>query len=273
MSDATRFQFTNASVPQAYEALLVPRVFEPWGRRLLDLANLQPGASVLDVATGPGTVAGLASIRVGPGGLVVGVDISEPMLDIARAKPNPPGGCAIQYRVSGAAPLAAESGSFDLITCQQGLQFFPDRPAALGEMRRALGPEGTAAIAVWAELGRNPVFNVFHEALLETAGEELAGLMTAPFSWSDPDTLADALRDAGFSGVRVLTETLPLHFEGGPDQFVAAFAATPIAPMIAALPEADRSRFEEAVRTKARAFVQDGAVVGITTSNIALGRA
>lgn len=273
VSDATKFQFTNASVPQAYEAMLVPRVFEPWGRRLLELADLRPGASVLDIATGPGTVARLASVRVGPGGRVVGVDISEPMLAIARAKPQPRDGCTIEYRVSGAAPLAVESGAFDMATCQQGLQFFPDRQAALREMRRALRSGGTAAVAVWAEIGRNALFNVYLEALRETTGEEPASLMAAPFEWSDPDALAGAMREAGFSDVRVVTESLPLRFEGGPDQFVAAFAATPIAPMIAALPESDRNRFDAALRAKARPFVQDGAVVGLTTTHIATGRA
>src|SRR6059058_5329692 len=84
MTDATRFQFHNPSVPKAYDEFLVPGLFEPWAKLLLDEADLRPGESVLDVATGPGTVARLAAVRVGAKGRVVATDIAQPMLDIAK---------------------------------------------------------------------------------------------------------------------------------------------------------------------------------------------
>jgi ubiquinone/menaquinone biosynthesis C-methylase UbiE len=62
MTDATKFQFTNASVPKAYDEFFVPRLFEPWAKLLLDEVNLRPGEAVLDVATGP---ARLAAVRLG----------------------------------------------------------------------------------------------------------------------------------------------------------------------------------------------------------------
>ena len=87
MSEDTRFQFTDDAVPRAYEEVLVPRLFEPWALLLLDECNLRPNAVVLDVATGPGTVARLVAKRIGPGGRVVATDISRPMLDVANSKP------------------------------------------------------------------------------------------------------------------------------------------------------------------------------------------
>src|SRR6266436_3193552 len=162
MTDATKYQFTTPSVPKAYEEFLVPRLFEPWARLLLDEVNLQPGEAVLDVATGPGTVARLAAARLGSQGRVVATDIALPMLDIARAKPVAAGAARIEYVESPAAPLAAPSGTFDAVLCQQGLQFFPDRPAALREMHRVLKPIGRAAIAVWAEIDRNQIFAAYH---------------------------------------------------------------------------------------------------------------
>ena len=69
-------------------------------------------------------------------------DISRPMLDVAKSKPSLPNAAPITYIESPAAPLAVESALFDAVVCQQGLQFFPDRLAALGEMRRALKPRG-----------------------------------------------------------------------------------------------------------------------------------
>jgi len=83
MSENTGFQFTDDAVPRAYEEVLVHRMFEPWAVLLLDACDLRPDAVVLDVATGPGTVARLAARRIGRGGRVVATDISRPMLDAA----------------------------------------------------------------------------------------------------------------------------------------------------------------------------------------------
>jgi ubiquinone/menaquinone biosynthesis C-methylase UbiE len=78
MTDATRFQFTNPSVPKAYDEFFVPRLFEPWAKLLLEESDLRPGESVLDVATGPGTVARLAAMRLGAQGRVVATDLAQP---------------------------------------------------------------------------------------------------------------------------------------------------------------------------------------------------
>ena len=103
----------------------VPRLFEPWAVLLLDAVRLRPGEHALDVATGPGTVARLAAQRVGADGRISAVDIAQPMLQIARSKPHPASSAPIEYLQSPAAPLAAASGTFDAVLCQQGLQVFP----------------------------------------------------------------------------------------------------------------------------------------------------
>jgi len=205
MTDATKYQFTTPSVPKAYEEFLVPRLFEPWARLLLDEVNLQPGEAVLDVATGPGTVARLAAARLGSRGRVVATDIALPMLDIARAKPVAAGAAQIEYVDSPAAPLAAANGTFDAVLCQQGLQFFPDRPAALREMHRVLKPNGRAAIAVWTQIERNQIFAAYHAALRATVNAELADLILGPFSWPSGAALRKAAEEAGFREVRLLT--------------------------------------------------------------------
>src|SRR5205807_361427 len=97
MTDATRFQFNDPSVPKAYDELLVPRLFEPWAKLLLDEAELQPGECVLDIATGPGTVARLAATLLGAEGLTLATDIAQPVLDIARRKVPPQTSAPIEY--------------------------------------------------------------------------------------------------------------------------------------------------------------------------------
>src|SRR5215831_15347104 len=127
MSEDTGFQFTDDAVPRAYEEVLVPRLFEPWALLLLDECNLRPNAAVLDVATGPGTVARVAAKRIGPGGRVVATDISRPMLDVANSKTSSPDSAPITYIESPAAPLGVESalpfapaGSTDIVARLMG---------------------------------------------------------------------------------------------------------------------------------------------------------
>jgi ubiquinone/menaquinone biosynthesis C-methylase UbiE len=271
MTDATRFQFNDPSVPRAYDELLVPRLFEPWAKLLLDEVGLQPGESILDVATGPGTVARLAAACVGPRGRIVATDIAEPMLDIAKGKTQPPSSAPIEYLQSSAAPLAIPTGEFDVARCQQGLQFFPDRAAALREMRRVLKPSGRAAIAVWAELERNQIYAAFHAALDATAPSELAELITAPFSWPSGAALKAAAEDAGFRQVRLVTRSLPMVLEEGLEQSVRAFAGTPTSPGVAALPQDVQDAFFARLRGEMGRLLKDGKVIGEMTSNIIVG--
>jgi ubiquinone/menaquinone biosynthesis C-methylase UbiE len=150
------------------------------------------------------------------------------MLDVANSKPLPLDGAPITYIESSAAPLTVESGRFDVVLCQQGLQFFPDRLAALGEMRRALKPEGRLAIAVWSGIGDNAIYAALHAALRDSVPSDLADRLLAPFSWSDPEAIKDTIAAAGFRESRVRKATLPLVFEGGIAQAVSALSASPL---------------------------------------------
>jgi ubiquinone/menaquinone biosynthesis C-methylase UbiE len=142
--------FTEASIPEGYERFLLRQLFEPWARELVGHAYLQPGWSVLDVASGLGPVARRAAAVVGPAGRVVATDISEPMLALAAARPVPAGWAPIEYLPGPASAIAAPDDSFDAVLCQHGVQFFPDRAVAIGEMYRVARPGGEIVLSVWA---------------------------------------------------------------------------------------------------------------------------
>src|SRR5690606_14801410 len=137
--------FAQASFPEMYEQLLVGPLFRPWADLTLDEIGLRPGDRVLDVACGTGTVARQARARLGQSGTVVGVDVSGPMLGVARrVAPD------IDWREGDAAALPLREGEqFDVVICQQGLQFFADRCAPVREMYRALAPGGRVAVSTW----------------------------------------------------------------------------------------------------------------------------
>jgi len=264
--------FSALPGPTAYERYYVPRLFEPWARWLLGRMRVGAGERLLDVATGPGTLPRLAANLLGPTGSVVGTDLSLDMLAIARAKPSATG-APIRYVAAHAAPLPLEDGAFDVVTCQQGLQFFPDPHEALVEMRRVLTAGGRAGVAVWG-----PLAECQHFAAVDAAIDE-AGMpaswhdgMRAPFRRPDVETMRDDLRGAGFADVAVETPELPLCFEGGIEQELESLAVTPLAgPLDALAPEA-RARFLEALRRRLAPYARPDGVVTSMRAVVGFGR-
>jgi ubiquinone/menaquinone biosynthesis C-methylase UbiE len=131
--------------------------------------NTQPGERALDVACGTGSVARHVAPLVGAAGQVVGLDISPAMLAVARALPAS-AGAPIAWQEGNAIRLDLPDDAFELVLCQQGLQFFPDRAAALREMRRVLTAGGRVAISVWQALQRHPVYAALFHATARHLG-------------------------------------------------------------------------------------------------------
>ena len=129
MNIEPQWQFVG-SVPENYERYLVPSVFALWADDLVEMAALQPGQRVLDIACGTGIVARTAARRLGRRGSVVGLDLSAPMLAVARSAVALEG-VTTEWREGSALQLPLANQAFDVVFCQQGLQFFPDQPAAL----------------------------------------------------------------------------------------------------------------------------------------------
>jgi len=270
MSDPTKFDFKTSgnSVAQAYEELLVPRLFVPWANFLMTEANVSSGETVLDVACGPGTVARMASVRVGPQGKVTATDISPPMLDIARGKPHSLDDAPIEYVESPAHPLKVENTSFDATLCQQGLQFFPEKVGALKEMARATRPGGRIVVAVWTSLEKTPVFREICAGLAETLPSSIADMMKAPFSMGDPEQLQALGEEAGLKNIEVKTHSLPLVFEQGVDQVIRILDATPLAPQIAELPLEIQEALAKNLKNRLKQFLNGNECHSHQMSNI-----
>jgi SAM-dependent methyltransferase len=260
--------FSVGNIAGTYEEIYVPRIFIPWAALLLERAALRPGEAVLDIATGPGTVARIAAEQVGPQGRVVGADFSEAMIAIARTKAPVPRAAKIEYVVSPAAPLAVEDAAFDVVTCQQGLQFFPDRAAAVREMYRALKPGGRVVAAVWREIAVQPSFAALDAALRECLPADQAEPYGAPFRWPSAAAVKAAFTDQGFTGASVTELRHPLTYEGGIAQAIATLAASPIAGTIAGLDAGTGSRLRTAAARHLAPLVADGQVRTQMVSNL-----
>ena len=245
----------------AYDEILVPRLFEPWAHALLDELDLSAGLAVIDVACGPGTVARLAARRVGASGRVIACDLSPAMLEVATAKPAIPDAADIDYRQCPADDLPFQDGTFDLVVCQQGLQFFPDRAGALAEMRRVLKPGGRAGVAVWAAIEECPFWDALASAVGDVLGKEHEiAFRRGPWGLPEADELQRLFDSAGFSDVVVTKQVKPVVFENGPAQVVATLSAAPVGPQVAALDAGGRAELLAAAEAALETFVRDGAV-------------
>jgi SAM-dependent methyltransferase len=257
-----------------YDDIFVPRLFEPWTDLLLDELALVPGEAVLDVAAGPGTVARRAAARVGRSGAVTACDISPAMLARARTKPPVRDGAPIRYQECPADALTVGDDAFDVVTCQQGIQFFADRPAALAEMRRAARPGARIGIAVWCAIDESPFFAALAGALGKALGDEVAAAYrSGPWGLGDADQLEQLAIDAGMSDVRVTRHQLPVIFEGGVPQLVATLAAASVAPQVAALDDAGRTRLRHAAEETLASMIDRGAVRSEAASHFLLAKA
>ena len=256
----------------AYEDALVGPLFVPWGEHLLDLVDVQVGDSVLDVACGPGTVAQLAAARVGPLGSVVGCDLSEEMLSIARSKGDV-GDVSIEYRQCPAEKLSVEHDSFDVAVCQQGLQFFGNRVGALSEIRRALRGSGRVGVSVWCEIESCEPFAAIASSIARVLGPEAAaGYCNGPWGFNDAQQIHDDLRAAGFGDVEVRRDAIAVAFDDA-DHLIRTLGAAPVGAQVHALDSDGRRALRSAVEDATADLTKGGVISGLTTCHTAMGTA
>jgi ubiquinone/menaquinone biosynthesis C-methylase UbiE len=251
-----RWQMTGSG-PEAYERHLVPTIFAPWAAVLLELARLQPGERVLDAACGTGVVARAASSRVGARGHVTGVDFNPGMLEVARATADG-AGQAIAWQEGNLEALPFRDGSFDVVLCQQGLQFCPDKAAAVSELRRVLRDGGRLALSVWRDIGHCPYMLVVTGALAHHVGAEASQRMSAPCSFGSADALRAVLRQVGFKDVQIRIDVLPMRVASLEAFLPGQFMASPIAAdVVGALDERARGAFFDDVMGRLLPYMDD----------------
>jgi ubiquinone/menaquinone biosynthesis C-methylase UbiE len=202
MSESERGQVTQ-SAAEVYEEFFVPALFHEWASRVADAANISSGQRILDVACGTGVLTREVANRVGASGSVVGLDLNEGMLVVAKRKAP-----EIEWRQGNVEALPFDSNSFDAVVCQFGLMFFENRLTAIKEMVRVLRQGGHMAIAVWDLLENTSGYATITELLERLFGDEAAAAMRAPFVLGNTQILQSLFTeftDAGVSNVQVKT--------------------------------------------------------------------
>lgn len=179
--------------------------------QMLDLARIQPGQRILDVAAGAGEPAVSAAARVGPGGYVLATDIAEGIVELARQVAQEHGLQQIETRAMDGEKLDLPDASFDAVLCRLGLMYMPHPVTALREWRRVLKAGGRVAVVVFSTPERNdwgavPAAIIRQRAQLPPPVPGQPG----PFSLGGPGVLAGVFRDAGFANPEVRAVPVPL---------------------------------------------------------------
>ena len=249
----SEWQIASGSIAENYERFLVPTIFAPIAADLLDAVDVRPGDSVLDVACGTGAVARQAAQRVGPAGRVAGIDMLPDMLAQARAlKTDPP----IEWQQAMADDIPFPDDTFTVVVCQHGLQFFPDRAAALCEMHRVLAPNGKLGLMVLDDISRTPALTALAESLNRNLGPAPAAFVQMIGAMGDEAELRRLVDDSGFRDVRLQRLTENIEFPS-PEDFVRQYlVSTPLAanPVVSGADETVRARVESDVRAQLTSY-------------------
>ena len=171
---------------------------------MLELAGVQPGSRVLDVAAGTGDQTLMAARRVGPTGNVLATDDSASMLKVAAEAARNEGLTNVETRVMNAENLALDADSFDAVICRNALMLFPDPAKALTEMRRVVRPASKVAVMVFSAEERNPHHGIPF-AIIRRLGNIPPPAPGEPWMYAlgDPGALEDVYSRAGFLNVSV----------------------------------------------------------------------
>jgi ubiquinone/menaquinone biosynthesis C-methylase UbiE len=220
----------DGSAPELYERYLVPAITSLWAADLVARATPGAGERILDLACGTGIVSRLAAQRMGSG-LVVGLDINPGMLALARSL-SLPAGAAIAWARGSALDIPFADTSFDAVLCQLGLQFFPNRQAALREMRRVLAPGGRLALGVFSAIEHTPAALALADALDRHVGAGASETKRSEHGLSDATELSALVGEAGFDDVTIQTRTETIRFPSPREYVRIQLAATPMAGLL-----------------------------------------
>jgi ubiquinone/menaquinone biosynthesis C-methylase UbiE len=192
------------SIPENYDRYMVPLIFEPFATDLAHrAASLSPSA-ILETAAGTGVVTRALAPRLAPDASYVVTDLNQPMLDYAASRQASNG--RIQWHQADALALPFENAAFDLVCCQFGAMFFPDRSSAYREAKRVLKPGGCFLFNVWDRIEQNAFADDVTNALARIFPDDPPRFLArTPHGYHDTALIRRELEDAGFSRVGIDT--------------------------------------------------------------------
>jgi len=236
---------------QSSYAKYAGKIMEPWTDDLIRQARCERSDRVLDVVCGPGTVASRVRKVIGTNCAVSGIDINEGMLTFARADNS------VEWHHGSVEDLPFEDCSFDVVLCQQGLQYFTDRTKAMKEMARVLRPGGRMSVAVWGAIERQPFYLALEEGFSRFLPEARNAYEQA-FSLNTADELRNLAVSAGLSDARVRFEHRTIRHPSLEEFLDGFMRGTKVSGLYVVLPHEAKADFVKYVGGLLRGYVDDG---------------
>ena len=194
----------TGSIPENYDRYMVPLIFAPYAADLARRAAALSPNAVLETATGTGVVTRALAPKLAPGATYTATDLNQPMLDYAASKQG--GDRRITWRQADALSLPFADAAFDLVCCEFGAMFFPDRPAAYREAKRVLKPGGHFLFNVWDRIEENEFADEVTNALAQIfPNDPPRFLARTPHGYHDTALIRRDLQAAGFSRIEIET--------------------------------------------------------------------
>lgn len=192
------------SIPKLYDTLMVPLIFEAYAADLAQLVASSSPGSVLETAAGSGVVTRLLAPQLKPDTRYVVTDLNQPMLDYAAARQGPDS--RIEWRQADALELPFEDASFDIVFCQFGAMFFPNRVAGYTEARRVLKPGGRLIFSVWDRIQENAFADDVTNAVASVFPQDPPRFLArTPHGYHDTSVIREEVHRAGFTDITIET--------------------------------------------------------------------
>lgn len=199
---ATTDKLFAGSIPEIYERFLVPLIFESYARDLAKRVEDAAPKNVLETAAGTGVLTRAMASRLPANACIVATDLNAPMLD--RAAKRQAGDRNIEWRQADALALPFPAESFDVVVCQFGAMFFPDKVAVYKEPRRALRSGGRLIFNVWDRISENEFADMVTQALAAVFPDDPPRFLARiPHGYCDAEQISQQLSVAGFSNIAV----------------------------------------------------------------------
>ena len=215
------------SIPENYDRYMVPLVFEPYAADIAQRAASLSPIAVLETAAGSGVVTRALAPKLRPGANYIVTDLNQAMVDYAASRQPPD--TRINWRQANALALPFENASFDLVCCQFGAMFFPDRTSGYREARRVLKPGGHFLFNVWDRIEENVFANDVTNALAKIfPNDPPRFLARTPHGYHDTALIRSELEGAGFSHVVIDTRAEQSHASSPRIPAVAYCQGTPL---------------------------------------------
>jgi len=213
------------SIPGLYDRFLGPLLFEPYAKLAADRARALRPRRILETAAGTGIVTE-ALHQALPDAEIVATDLNQAMLEVAAGRI---GSDEVVLQVADAQELPFSDGEFDLVVCQFGVMFYPDRVRGNAEARRVLREGGHYLLLVWDTLAKNPVSNTIHGIVGDLFPDDPPQFLArTPYGYADRSAIERDLRAAGFSSIEIETVAAAGTMVSGHDAVQGLVAGSPL---------------------------------------------